>query len=656
MNPIIATESEFATDSSGDAPWTLTQRISPRDRVRVSALDASTGQALNVYPTVQVIGSTQPETPWAVYLAGPDGHYRLLCFDLDTKSRHGRDRAAVDADQLAQLLSSHGCDVVVCESGPSGGRHVWTALAEGVDAETVAKLARLARHLCPTLDLAPLSNPTTGCVRPPGAPHRAGGRSQVLSGDPESLAAARTTTAQVHQVIGALAHLVTDLEPTTVEPGRPLPLDDHGRLYLPGPRRPLPTTSRSALDQDAAAGDASAVLWSVLIGAASAHWHHSDVAALVDTAPGLEHVRSARERGRRVARRPAESAAILRRQWDKAVRWAAAHPRRAGDDPTFDDRAGAIAALVRQVQQRADTARGRWTTGAGPADRRILDAVCLLALQGVVTAVEADIRRLALLAGVGRETARVALHRLAADGWLSLAAPAHGCHGASWSIGTIHSFTDPTRSQADPRPQPPHPPTGAADRVATLAVLLDRTTAATHDTFTTAPGLGLYAGTVYAAVGTAHTTPEDLAHRTGIPTSRARRDLDRLAAAGVLVKSRSGWRRASRTTLDRIAKRRGVAGRLDQRAQRYAIEREAWAWWQAEAAWMCAPRRPGTKQRPQRGQLALIPETGTHAYGPHPRRADGSLSWREARRTIEAERDGRAHRSIPKATTAQHVA
>ena len=47
--------------------------------------------------------------------------------------------------------------------------------------------------------------------------------------------------------------------------------------------------------------------------------------------------------------------------------------------------------------------------------------------------------------------------------------------------------------------------------------------------------------------------------------------------------------------------------------------------------------------------IVLTPDAGTHAYGPHPRRADGRLDWREARRIVEDERDGRAQRPRPPA-------
>ena len=618
--------------------------------MRVAGVDAY-GQVLNEYTGHRRVDGDEPAQPWAVYLAGTDRRFRLLCFDLDAKSAGSAPAAARDADVLCGLLHDVGLDAVVCESGPTGGRHVWTALAESVDAETVATLARLARHVCPSLDLSPLSNAATGCVRPPGAPHRAGGRSTVLSGVLDALTSPTGTAEQVRRLVEALAQLVDDAEPAhDLDPHRPVPLDDHSRLYLPGPRRELPAVSAAALREDAASGDASAVLGRVLIGAAAARWRHADVAALVEDSPGLEHVRTYRDRSQRRPRGPVDAARVLRRQWDKAVRHVASSPRQIGDDPTFDARADAIAAHVRDVQGRADASAGRWTTGGGPADRRVLDVLCILALQALSGAVEADTRRLALLAGVGRETARTALLRLSADGWIAQAQEAAGPHGAHWTIGpdsVIHTPADIDRSQADPRPAG----AGAAERSALLATLSARSGDATHDLFTMAPGLGHHAGNTYARTTTEPQDLDELSARTGDSPERTARILDRLVSAGVLVRSRHGWRRHRTDHRTAAARRLDVDGRLDDRAHRYAVERELWAWWQAEDAWMRAPRRPGAKHRPGRGQLALVltPDAGTHAYGPHPRRADGRLDWREARRIVEDERDGRAQRPRPPA-------
>lgn len=60
---------------------------------------------------------------------------------------------------------------------------------------------------------------------------------------------------------------------------------------------------------------------------------------------------------------------------------------------------------------------------------------------------------------------------------------------------------------------------------------------------------------------------------------------------------------------------------------------------------MHAPRRSDASRRPARGQLSLVPEDGTHAYGPHPRRGDGRLDFAEARRIVEHERSGTAARA-----------
>ncbi|UJH71718.1 hypothetical protein [Ornithinimicrobium sp. INDO-MA30-4] len=243
---------------------------------------------------------------------------------------------------------------------------MWLALTEGVEADLVATLARLARALCPSLDIAPLTNPVTGCLRPPGSPHRSGGVSTVLSGDTSTLANPTGTRAQVKDLVARLALLVGDVEPShSLDARTPIPVDEHGQLHLPGPRRDLSAISAAALDEDAASGDASAVLWRVLMGAAAAKWRYAEVAALVDTKPGLEHIRTYRERSQRKRRSREDAQRLLRRQWDKAVTYVATNQREGGQDPTFDIRAYEIATHVRAVQAKADAAGGVGPRGLG---------------------------------------------------------------------------------------------------------------------------------------------------------------------------------------------------------------------------------------------------------------------------------------------------
>lgn len=617
--------------------WELTQQLSPRATVRVAAVDAY-GAVVNTYTGHQrITTAAAPERPWAVYLTNAEHRFTLLGFDLDAKTPQGATAAADEADTIADLLNGAGLQSVICQSGPSGGRHVWAALAEPVDADTVATIARLARHLCPTLDLSPLTNPATGCIRPPWAPHRDGDTSVVIAGDVDDLIHPTGTAAQVDDLAARLAQLVDADQTRTTARTSPLPLDDRSRLYLPGTRRALPASAAAALQEDAASGDASAILWRILIGAAAAHWHHADVAALVDTAPGLEHIRTERDRGHRRPRNVADATRTLRRQWDKAVRHVDGTDRQIGDDPTFDARAHAVAAHVDAIQTRADAARGRWTHGGGPSARRILDQLSVLALQAVQSTVEADIRRLALLTGLGRETARTALLKLAEDGWISQVSAADGPHAARWTIdpqSVIPRNAEQGRSQADPRP----PGAGSAERTTLLTSLTTRLAAAAHDVFTLAPGYGILAGNIYSRLDTAHTAAA-VATAHGLTLDQAQRIIGRLTTPGLIYGSADGWRRTEIDHRDRIAQHIGVDGRLSARARQYNIERELWAWWQAEHTWMTSHTRTDSTRRPGPTQLTLLPDYGA-TYGAHPRNANGDADYRAARAELEAIANG----------------
>ncbi|RKE64642.1 hypothetical protein DEU36_1870 [Microbacterium sp. AG238] len=254
------------------------------------------GDTLNTYID-RAVGEQAPARPRAMYLPGADQRFRFLAFDLDA---HGDAAAPLrDLNVLAGYLTDAGIPFLVCASGPAGGRHIWIGLADSIDADadadTVATLNRIVKHLCPSLDLSPLSNPRIGCVRPPGAPHRDGGASVPLTGSLDVLTAPRTSAAAIRDLTSHLAALVDDAEPADSDrarPSGPIPVDAHRRLYLPGQRRELPAVSAAALRELPAGADASAQLCRVLVGAAAARWHHADVAALVDDAAGLEHVRT----------------------------------------------------------------------------------------------------------------------------------------------------------------------------------------------------------------------------------------------------------------------------------------------------------------------------------------------------------------------------
>jgi len=614
--------------------WALTRALSPRPLVRVADVDAY-GKAVNTYTCRARTTGARPDAPWAVYLTDQTGGFRLLAFDFDA----AKGDPAADAATFRGWLENAGLPHLLTRSGPSGGRHVWLALAEAVDPGTVDTLARLVRTRLPSLDIAPLSNPVTGCVRPPGAPHRAGGSSTVLTGDPAALAAPTVTVADVTRLVETLAagHRPEPLAPLA-DPAAPLPTDRAGRLYLPGLRRQLPAGSVQALEVDAAAMDANRVLCRVLNGAAAARWRCADIAVLVAHSPGLEHVRS-QGQGPGVLRRvrsPGEGRAVLARQWDRAVRWVATHPRASNfEDPTFEPRAAALAALVEATQTRADATAGRWAGPGGPADRRVLDALCVLSLHAMSTVVEADIRRLGLVCGIGRETARTALLRLARDGWVTRHAPADGPRAASWILNeALSTVADvPGRSQAAPRPPGP----GSAERNRWLTLLRSRLGAAAHDVFTPVGGLGHAIGQLYAALTTQPASIGQLAHQLGTSLEDTGIRLGALRAARLARRTCKGWSVVRADRRDAAALRLGVAGRLADRARRYTLEREAFAWWNDELTWMHAPRRTAPSRRPGWGQLVVLAPTNTApAWPAHPRRGDGRADYAAVRRALLA--------------------
>ena len=196
-NPHVATDPADVADA-----WAVTAQISPRSLVRAAAVDAD-GRPINSYPLFHPVAGMRPRTPWAVHLADHAGNFHLVCADLDAKT--SAQDAAADATRLSGLLAEFGLPHVVCASGPTGGRHVWLALRDTVDAVLVSALAHLLKAWLPTMDASPMLNPASGCVRPPGAPHRLGGASRVIAGSLSDLTQPTVTANQIRTLVGRLA-------------------------------------------------------------------------------------------------------------------------------------------------------------------------------------------------------------------------------------------------------------------------------------------------------------------------------------------------------------------------------------------------------------------------------------------------------------------
>lgn len=628
--------------------WVLTRALSPRDTVRAAAHMVD-GEILNDYDHERSVNELPPSTPWAMYLSGDRRRFDYLAFDLDS----GRGNAPYDAGKLSHWLDELNIAHLVCESGPTGGRHVWLGMAEPVDAEPVRVLALLAAQLLPSLDPTPLVNPPTGCVRPPGAPHRLGGVS-VAQGPLTTLTDPRVMPDAITDLTAFFLDAGAELPAAKLSLLRGMTVDADGHPYIAGPKRPL-TPRVAALAAAPPAEDTSYTLAAVLAGCAHARWRHADVLTLVDE-PAFEHVRSMRSRkgAARIPRTERARIRVLDAAWDNAVRYVAANPvTGTGDDADYLARSQAALAAVERAQSRADAMPGLWGADrASSAARRstgthstraVLDALCLYIAQSAQLTVEADIRRLSADTGYGRTTVHTALQSLARpliddepeSAWIVRVGEPDAPHGQRYRLSQRFS-TDPenrNRTQGPARPSPTGPPL-TRDYWSTRLTRELRPLA--HDTFAAPHSLGRTAGLVFKYLtdeGSA--TVDDLAQRTGLDGARIRTALHRLSHHRLAHRVDRGWRRGTDTALDAAAAALDVAGYLQARCDRYDTERGRWGWWSAELMWM---RKRGKKRKGRRAPsgVALFAQNDRADYARYPRGPDGRGDHREALRLVEA--------------------
>ncbi len=219
-------------------------------------------------------------------------------------------------------------------------------------------------------------------------------------------------------------------------------------------------------------------------------------------------------------------------------------------------------------------------------------------------------------------------------------------HGGTLALNTRHK-NPKSRIKLEPdqrRCQVPRPPGAvAAERHRWIDLLRTRLGAAAHDVFTLAGGLGHATGQLYAILNNRPVPISQLARQLGSSPEDIGSRLDVLRAARLVRRTPTGWCLPRTDRRAAVATRLGVAGRLADRARRYALEREAWAWWAAELAWMHAPRRPPASRRPGLGQLAILdpdqitPTTAVPVRAAHPRRPDGRADFAAARRVLATE-------------------
>jgi DNA-binding IscR family transcriptional regulator len=604
---------------SVDSAWELTRRLSPRDQVRAMVRDAYGRLDSNSYPRLHPLGPDAPTTPWAIRLADAGGRYRLLCFDFDGKDSTGvvpelMEQAQDQAAVLSRTLNELGIAHVLCRSSGAGGRHVWIAVDGGANAAQVGALATVARANFSTLDHGMLRNPAEGAARPPLSPHRDGTSSRILAGDIPTLLTPSTTTAD----IDALTALLTDRMPATraADSTPSGPVDTRHQAH-----RPLSKAGTAHMATIGGGGNPSWTGFMCLLAAANAGWTLTDVQHAARTAPGMEHYRTKNTgRGTRKARTTQEATERLERQWAKAQQYAAVQrplPRREPQDLT---ELQAIVADVDAILTSFHVTPGRWGRSEADASRRsILTALTYLTLQTGKRTIAASIRDLALMTGLGRTTAADALRVLADAGFITRVSLTDGGNAAEWRVTwRLSTGQGPVRSQ--PLNNPAAPAELFGHRAELVSVLEHELTDQRHDLFTR-NGLGHLAGRLYATLGQhAALTVDSAARLLGVSTRHTATIFSRLRRHRLIKTHEDGWARSARDLRDAAARGLDVLGYLQERARRYQVEREVWAWWNAELITMhtnprSRPRRPAASSRP----LFATPSPGERVWPRYPR-------------------------------------
>ncbi|MFL0579528.1 hypothetical protein [Dietzia sp. 179-F 9C3 NHS] len=552
-----------------------------------------------------------PDQPWALHLTDDDRRYRLIGFDLDDHDG----RSADVATDLALLLSV--CDelalpYLVCASGGGDGRHLWLHCTP-TERVTIDRIVAALKHLCPTADTSALANPTSGCLRAPGSPHRDGSASRPLphGEHPTGLHALRAlarnpvSSTQIEDLADRLTALAAprrqaSAAATTPRPARPRVQAPHrsardapARSSRRSPRQLAPFARQLLAGEPGP--DTSATAYTIARSFVYAHRDIDDFlhAALVECAPGLEHIRTRRHRpgsSERVPRPDARAHAI--RQFGRAVD---SVPRHHLAGATADR--SATERHLQQVSRIADTAvqlawsGARWGGPSGMVFHRTLAALADLTVERGRRVVTADTRTWALRAGLTAAQISSASRALEKAGWIECVAPAKGPLAAQWQVVD--------RSERNPRVQhflntggslPPagtHPHTDPTDPPGPASTLLS----SGRDAAWSLPGLGTTGHALWWYLRTfGPCSPARLAGALGLDPRTVNRTLHALARFDLL--RGAGGELVRALPLDRCRRAcvfHGCTATLDARAERYALESAQWAVRCAERVWRTSP-------------------------------------------------------------------
>ena len=541
--------------------WALAPAIAGRPRVRVSR---DRGRS---YPRSceRALTGQLPGAPAAVLLYDAAGFARCLAADFDV-SHGGRVQVEADAGRFAALIAECG-GRTFADVSPAGGMHVYVIWSAPLPVSELRPVMRALRTLFASLDIAPMANPTDGCIRPPGAAHPSGGHQVLTTPLGEALAAVADPCGP-EVWAGLLDRLAPQL--AVLAAGEADCLAAAG--VVPRPDGPAARLS-ARMEAIAATGTYDPAVYAspsearqaVITAAVGAGWTLPEVAARLERGrwPGLAGLYAR-------YRRPGVIRSALGRDWRKAV----AHvergksrrqsttrgPSHSGGLPRpelFRTRPEDLAGIYGQI-------RGWWTAAlaveriryAGPgglSKRLVLRALGAMAQRRASRYLDVGRRSLALGCGLDDSTVSEVLRALREepDPLIVLIEGDRGERGDLYELRVPDAVAETARWRS-----------WRAGRIAAI-----------HPAFR---ALGAARALVYEALGSEPAPRRDVIHDAALPERTVAEALALLAEHGLAERvPHEGWRRGP-VALDDLADQLGVIEQVEALIAEYAVERAAW--------------------------------------------------------------------------------
>ncbi len=471
-----------------------------------------------------------PSEPWAVYVAR-FGRFRTLAADFDAKDGD----AQADAMDLVSRMHDVGMNGVLVASG-GGGFHVFATFAPPLPTEVMSGLAFEMRSAYSTLDPNCLRDHSA--IRPPLAPHRKGGRSEVIGDEMTALTVLREGNAT--RIAYALA--------TTLRSARCA----RAGHSLDQAKQKLTATGVTLLEGGRPRGvdpSASAVEWSFILSAMQCGLDVDEAIALL-----LDQQHRAGDRLRREAQKHGEKKALaaFHRQWTRAAEYIKVNPAISSSTD---------ARRVLNALSDAVTAHP-WRGLAGASDSAVMEGLITIGLKASAVTFTASHRQIALVSKVHRKTVAKSMIRLADAGLLRVLKS-----GVGLKASTIRLLTS-----GIPCFDPLVTSHGGWETVGPTDGMTRRE--GLHDAFRYR-GLGQPARLIFSALDLVDArSAAEVVARSGFSRSTVYKHLEALRAVELVEEvGRGRWVRTD-TSLDLVAYEIGTFGSTDNQRAHYALERD----------------------------------------------------------------------------------